>query len=323
MVGREEPDIYSWILSPEIREAWKKEPPLPLLEQAVIIDSAYRPVEEKLRVIAGLYVRAKTGEEKKELHQAVIFYETAIRLMKGQDRESVPGAQRPEEIWMAICCDYDMAEEMYPLRMKYYEEPGLFYSYEAASEWAARYVTCGWECCLIQKWDLKKEKPQDGIVCSARLVNGVFCTTYVYMDVPRSHWRLDIRHLPYSLPFSTGDLVKLDGPVFSRAIFGVWDGELGADGVWYNWMGYIEQKEFGEEPFLTVQNMGYHRLQACELSVLDWLRPASEEELPDSQKILGKIAKTISQVRKTRGEEAAARRFWEMFQIDCPKRCRT
>lgn len=64
MVGREELDIYSWILSPEIREAWKKEPPLPLLEQAAIIDSAYRPVEEKLRVIAGLYVRAKTGEEK-------------------------------------------------------------------------------------------------------------------------------------------------------------------------------------------------------------------------------------------------------------------
>ncbi len=322
MAGKEEPDIYSWILSPKIREAWRKEPPLSLTEQAAIIYLAYRPVEEKLRAITGLYARARTNEEKEELGKARCFYETAIQQMKGKDKEAAPGAQTPEEIWMAVCCDYDMAEESHPHHMNHYEDPRLFYSYEAAWEWASRYVECGWECCLIWKWALQKEKPEDVLECSVRLVNGAFCTTHVYMEGPLNDFERE-RRLPYPLPFSTGDLVKLEGPVFSRPVFGVWDKELGADGIWYNWMGYIEQEEAGEEPFFTVQNMGYHRLNACELSVLDWLCPAAKEELPDSQKILGKIAETISRVRKTRGEEAAARRFWEMFQIDCPKRCRT
>lgn len=322
MDGKNELDIYSWILSPEIRKAWRKEPPLPLLEQAAIIYPAYRPVEEKLKAIVGLYASAKTKEEKKELRQAVIFYETAIRQMKGQSREKAEGAQEPKEVWMAICSDYDMAEESYPCRMNFYEEPRLFYSYEAARAWAAQYVELGWESCLIWKWDLKKEEPKDGIVCSARRVNGIFCTTHVYMDGPRGGWQLDLSHLPYPLPFSTGELIKLEGPVFSRPIFGVWDKELGADGIWYNWMGYMEQEEPGEEPFLTVQNMGYHRLNAWELTVLDWLRPASKEELPKEQKILGKIAKDISRVQKTKGEEVASRRFWEIFQIERPKRPR-
>lgn len=56
-------DIYSWILSPEIRKAWKKESPLSLLAQAVIIYRAYRPVEEKLWAILELYARAETEEK--------------------------------------------------------------------------------------------------------------------------------------------------------------------------------------------------------------------------------------------------------------------
>ncbi|MCI9135701.1 MAG: hypothetical protein HFI31_16185 [Lachnospiraceae bacterium] len=316
-------DIYSWILSPEIRKAWRKEPPLPLLEQAAIVHPAYRPVEEKLEAIASLYARAVTKEEKEKLGQAKSFYETAIRYMRGGDREEVPGEKEPKEVWLVMCSNYDMAQESHPLRMHYYEEPHLVYSYEAAREWASQYVECGWESCLMQKWILQKEKPKDVFTCSARLVKGAFCTTHVYMEELRYDFRLDLWHLPYPLPFSTGDLVKLEGPVFSKTIFGVWDGELGLDEIWYNWMGYIEEKEFGEEPFLTVQNMGYHRLQADELSVLDWLRPASQEELPKEQRILGKIAKTISRVRKTQGEEAAARRFWEVFQINPPKRQKT
>lgn len=318
MAEKETLDIYSWILSPEIRMAWRKKPPLPLLEQAAIIYPAYRPVEEKLGAITSLYADAKTKEEKEELGQAKSFYEAAIRQMKGRDQEEALGEKEPEEVWLAICSDYDMAEGKFPFRMDFYEDPELFYSYEAAREWASQYVEDGWESCIIQKWALKKGRPKEGVECSARRVNGAFCTTHVYMEEPHD-FDMDMSHLPYPLPFSTGQLVKLEGPVFSRPIFGVWDGELGLDEIWYNWMGYLEQ-EPGEEPFLTVQNMGYHRLQAHELSVLDWLRPASRKELPREQKILGKISKDISQVRKSKGEEAAARRFWKVFQIDRPKR---
>ena len=64
MAEKEKLDIYSWILSPEIRKAWKKNPPLPLLEQAAIIGPAYRPVEEKLWVISILYESAKTAQRR-------------------------------------------------------------------------------------------------------------------------------------------------------------------------------------------------------------------------------------------------------------------
>lgn len=312
-------DIYSWILSPEIRKAWKKEPPLSLLAQAAIVYRAYRPVEEKLWAILELYARAETEEEKETLGQARDFYKEAVRQMKGPDREAAAEKQDPGEVWLSLCSDYDMAEDSHPLRRNFYEEPHLFYSYEAAREWAAQYVECGWESCLITKWALKKGGPEEGITCSARLVNGVFCTTHAYME-GFSNCDLNGRHLPYSLPFATGDLVKLEGPVFSRPIFGVWDGETDGYGIWYNWMGYIEREESREKPFLTVWEMGYHWLSAFELNVLDWLRPASRKELPKGQKILGKIAKDISRVRKTQGEEAAAERFWEVFQIERPKR---
>lgn len=95
MAEKENLDIYSWILSPEIRMAWRKEHPLPLLEQAAIIYPAYRSVEEKLGAIVSLYARAGTSEEKEELGQAKSFYETAIRQMKGRDQEEALGGAFP------------------------------------------------------------------------------------------------------------------------------------------------------------------------------------------------------------------------------------
>ncbi len=320
MTKKGEFDIYSWILSPEIRKAWKKEPPLPLLEQAAIIYQAYRAVEDKLRAISILYERAETEEEKEKLGQAKSFYEEAIRQMKGRDRAAAPGKQNPGEVWQAFCSDYDMAEDSNPRRMDFYEEPHLFYSYEAAWDWAAQYVTIGWESCVFMKWTLEKDGPKEEVECSARRVNDVFCTTHAYI-VGFSDFDRGTSHLPYSLPFATGDLVKLEGPVFSRPIFGVWAAEQDGNGIWYNWMGYKEYGESGQKAFLTAMSMGYHWLNAFELSVLDWLRPASKEELPKEQKILGKIAKVISRMRKKKGEKAAYERFWETFSIDPPK-CR-
>lgn len=104
-----------------------------MLEQAAIIYPAYRPVEEKFRAISILYESARTAEEKEELSLAKDFYAEAIRQMKNPDREKDPG-----EVWMAICSDYDMAEDSCCFRMNFYEEPKLFYSYEAAREWAAQ-----------------------------------------------------------------------------------------------------------------------------------------------------------------------------------------
>lgn len=46
-------NIYDWILSEEIREDWRRKPPLSLTEQAQIIRFAYRSVKEKLQAFEG------------------------------------------------------------------------------------------------------------------------------------------------------------------------------------------------------------------------------------------------------------------------------
>lgn len=306
-------DIYSWILSQEIREAWRKQPPLPLLEQAGIIFPAYRSVEEKLEALTALLSQAETREEKKFLRKAVAYYGEAIRQMKGEDGKAFPGKRQVKEIWVAGRHEYDMALEEHPNSLDYLVEPHLFYSYEAAKAWAACLVEEETECWNIRKWDCREEGPEEVLECSLRLVNGRFCATHIYGERDRDFNR-DHR-LPYPLPFSIGELVKLEGPVFSEPLFGIWCGETDYFGCWYNWMGYITEKETDGVRLFTVRNMGYHRLSAYDLCVLDWLRPASREELPKEQRVLAEISEKIGQIRQEEGEEKAAEQFWDIFKI--------
>ena len=64
---RAEFNIYDWILSKEIREYWKKKPPLPPGEQAQIIFTAYRPIEDKLQALMEILEKAGECEEREEL----------------------------------------------------------------------------------------------------------------------------------------------------------------------------------------------------------------------------------------------------------------
>lgn len=65
-------DIYSWILSSEIRDWMKKRPPMPILTQANIVFCAYRSVEDKLQAMTWLLSRAEE-EEKEDLQQAAAY----------------------------------------------------------------------------------------------------------------------------------------------------------------------------------------------------------------------------------------------------------
>lgn len=296
--------IYDWILSKEIREDWRRRPPLPLREQAQIILFAYRSVEEKLQALERLFERAKEGDEKEELGQAIHYYKAAACHMK----------RSPKEVWtiQTFCYDSNMGsigEE------REIEELHLEYSYEGAKKWI-RDLGRGNadECYSLRKWALEKEKPKRVLGCSLRFVGDKLCTTQVYLDDPKMPDPLFDRRLPLGLPFSTGHLVKLEGPVFSEPLFGVWCGEYGPDGCWYNYMGYMERGKDGEMPAYTVRNMGYHTVDcSLEFSVLDWLHSACEEELSEEQKALGEIAGEIGGIRELRGDQAAAERFREIF----------
>ena len=91
-------DIYSWILSLEIREWLKKKPPLPLLEQAKIVYKAYRSAEDKLQAMTLILDMAKEEEERECLRQTAAYLQFAVRQMEDEeDRES--GRWGGKAIW--------------------------------------------------------------------------------------------------------------------------------------------------------------------------------------------------------------------------------
>ncbi len=312
---RAEFNIYDWILSKEIREDWKKKPPLPPGEQAQIIFTAYRPIEDKLQALMEILEKAGECEEREELEQAVCYYKVAMERMKPGDKAFTgERGESPKDIWTVETYEYEnrmgSLEGKHDLTAFY-----LFYSFEAAKQWigSLKYEDESVEHCVC-KWILGKEKPKDVLECTLRMVGGQLCTIDVYMDDYRRMTFSHDRHLPYGIPFSIGDLVKLDGPVFSEPLFGVWCGEYGFDGCWYNYMGYMESWERDKMPVYGVRNMGYHQVDGVgPLSVLDWLSSASGEELPGEQRKLGEISEKISGIREQRGEVEAAKRFREVF----------
>ena len=320
-MGRESSfDIYSWILSLEIREWLKKKPPLPLLEQAKIVYKAYRSAEDKLQAMTLLLDMAKEEEERECLRQTAAYLQFAVRQMEDEeDRES--GRWGGKAIWMARCGDYDYA----CLWHHDFTDTWLFYSCKEAKKWAREYLDDPSDRCDLQKWTLGEEGPRELLECTLRLVGDQLCVTHAYVDEKQSG--LDLPHeieyddwLPHRLPFLTGDLVKLEGPVFSETVYGVW-----CDDPWdhqYNWMGRFktdgEQKwdaenGYGDSPY-TANQMSYYWLGgAYEYCVMDWLRPALEEELPDEQKEIKKIGRELRALRKKRSNREAVERFHEIF----------
>ena len=93
-------NIYDWILSEEIREDWRRKPPLSLTEQAQIIRFAYRSVEEKLQAFEELFerktvVKEELPEEQKALG-AIAGEISSIRVQRGEEE----AAGRFREIFM-------------------------------------------------------------------------------------------------------------------------------------------------------------------------------------------------------------------------------
>ncbi|NBH16409.1 hypothetical protein D3Z55_02710 [Clostridiaceae bacterium] len=80
--------------------------------------------------------------------------------------------------------------------------------------------------CDLQKWLFGKEGPKELMECHLRRVGEQLCVTSAWPDEELSGvevlFQIDYGRLPCRLPFLTGDLVKLDGPVFDEPVYGVW-----------------------------------------------------------------------------------------------------
>lgn len=120
----------------------------------------------------------------------------------------------------------------------------------------------------------------------------------------------ECRPLPF--PFSTGDLVCLDAPLFERPVYGVLCRWTSIDSVYngelYTLLGYMENgilraMDLSEQE-IAFDGSGYR--------VIDWLRRASSEELPAGQEVFGEIGAQLRCLNR-RDWAAAKDQFLQIF----------
>lgn len=173
------------------------------------------------------------------------------------------------------------------------------------------------EECMIEKRNFIDGEPEL-LQYSVKEIDGRLCVTHFYIDYkdykilePHGNIREEIfdiirfddndgdhrfhgRH-PYTLPFSTGNLVRLDPPCYEKTVFGVILNTKDPCGFPYIWMECSDGHRF------TTESLSYHMIEvASEYCVIDWLHSTSESELPKGQKSLADIGKKLHSIAKKR-----------------------
>lgn len=283
-------DVYDWILSPEIREHIRANYPLSMKEKMHIICGGFRSIEEKETALRALL--DESGEAREQVEAMIRLYGLAMEELRKAGSEHLFVLPTVSHMWsqkwnslithdVGLCSSY---AELLEYTKKRPLEPHI-----SASKWEL--VNGTWEnvidfdiqwvkekkaYCTIRFWPSeKKEKAWgfDSEMTQFQLGNDV----------------LDCHRLPYPIPFMTGDLVKLDGPMLKKPLFGVMNNVLDMNGTRYMWFGYVDGNRFG------VLDLSYSLLhQIGGYRVIDWLYSAKPEELPEGEEILGEISEYLS-----------------------------
>lgn len=165
-------------------------------------------------------------------------------------------------------------------------------------------VSCGY---WVQKWRRKGDW-RSVLSFDLKPIGEAYRTTKFYLDdallkqagLTREEWercpRAEELH-PYPLPFSIGDLVRLDAPLFRRPVYGVLCGwtsvDSGFEGERFTLLGHIESECYRAMDLsgrdAAFDGSGYR--------VIDWLHSATPEELPAGQESLRGIAAHLQTLR--------------------------
>lgn len=282
------PDIYSWILSPEIRDHLRANYPLSAWEKMQIICGAFRSIEEKESALRALLEEAEPGEAREQIQRLIRLYGLALEELRKTGPEHLyvlpttrPGPNRTTSL---VPCN-----------------ASLFSSY--AELLAYENLSVG-PCLCASKWERVNGKWESAIEFDVQRVDGVFCTTRFWLsDEKKELWgidedtmylQLDIDEMGfgctrYPIPFQTGDLVKLNAPMLEKPLFGVMDNVLDLNGANYLWMGYVK----GD--YLDLMSLSDGPLHYTGgYRAIDWLHSARPEELPEDEKILREIGEYLS-----------------------------
>ena len=305
-------NVFSWILSPEIREYLREHYRPNLMEKQALIRSAYRPVEEKLAALQELLHEAETEEDQLFLERVIVVYQLAIREIRECRRDEFYLCQT------ALQFGGDSGLFEYPFNYIGEATAEIYRSYVwGGNEPFYCRVSCGYQ---VAKW---RRKGAWGPVLRFDLkpINEEYRTTRFYLHdtlmkqtkMTREEWVKngdpEDRH-PYTLPFSTGDLVYLDAPLFERPVYGVicyWASNI-LDDERCILLGYIENGRFRPMDLsgydIAFGDSGYR--------VIDWLHGVSAGKLPAGQEILGAIGSYLQELNR-RNWTAAKNQLLHIF----------
>ena len=302
-------DVYDWILSPEIREHMRANYPLSVEEKMHIICGGFRSIEEKETALRTLL--DESGEKREQIETMIRLYGLAMKELRKTGPEHLfvlpTVAHRWSQKWNSLITSDVRLCSSYAELLKYTEnrpvEPHI-----SASKWEQ--VNGTWE--NVIDFDIQR-------------VKGVYCTTRFWpSEKKEKEWGFDFEmtelqlelgndvlgchRLPYPIPFMTGDLVKLDGPMLNKPLFGVMDNALDLNGTRYMWFGFVEGNHFG------VLDLSYSLLHLIgEYRVIDCLYPAKPEELPEGEEILQEISEYLS--RQPQRDSDADNEFLDIFGV--------
>ena len=282
-------DVYNWILSPEIREHMRMNYPLSVGEKIQIICGGFRSNGDKKTALRALLAEAEPGEIRVRIQRLIRLYRLALEELYKTGSEhlfvlpTVRSLHTPKRTNLSIgdACLYASYRELLEHADDIRKGPNL-----GASNWER----------VNGKWD-------DRIEFDVQKVNGAYCSTRFWpSDKIAEKWGIDENTMDfqlgkdelgsewvrYPIPFVTGDLVKLDAPMLEKPLFGVMDNALDLNGTRYMWMGYVD----GD--YLDAMVLSYNELDFSGYRVIDWLHPASPEELPEGEEILKEIGEYLS-----------------------------
>lgn len=309
-------DGYAWIRSEEIREYLRKNYKLSFKEQMQLVRTAHRPMEERLQALRMLQKEAVTPREKGFAAQVIRLYEFMLR----EIRESRPG-------------QFYIRKLPCPSVGRCGREPGRILIYASYEEMLADLPDGDvWECGKeVEKWEVGENGVRELISFDLYPMDQSACIANTYLDDDRYEeagvsrtiieqenrfydastdydYDYDYQY-PYPLPFSTGDLVRLDAPIYEEPLYGVMYSE--DYGGQYVHMGIICEEE-GTWIFdmLDLSELDIEICSGCR--VMDWLHRAKPEELPEDRKILGDLAAYFTDLRR-QGPEAIEEPFFRIF----------
>ncbi len=305
-------DGYAWIRSEEIREYLRKNYKLSFKEQMQLVRTAHRPMEERLQALRMLQKEAVTPREKGFAAQVIRLYEFMLR----EIRESRPG-------------QFYIRKLPCPVAGRRGMKPGRILVYASYEEMLADLPDGDvWECGKeVEKWEVGENGVRELISFDLYPMDQNACIANTCLDddryeeagVSRTVIEQENRfysvstgyddRYPYPLPFSTGDLVRLDAPIYEEPLYGVMYSE--DYGGQYVHMGIICEEE-GTWIFdmLDLSELDIEICSGCR--VMDWLHRAKPEELPEDRKILGDLAAYFTDLRR-QGPEAIEEPFFRIF----------